>query len=77
MILAVNRRYGRADYLPCISWGSLAHRCGGLEVGDRVRLRGRLQSRVYTKTAGDRLEEHTAFEVSVMSLSPGEESGAE
>ena len=32
MILAVNRRYGRADYLPCIAWGSLAHRCGGLEV---------------------------------------------
>lgn len=68
MILAVNRRYGRADYLPCIAWGSLAHRCGGLEVGDQVRLSGRLQSRLYTKTVGDRMEERTAFEVSVMSL---------
>lgn len=68
MILAVNRRYGRADYLPCISWGSLAHRCGGLQVGDRVRLDGRLQSREYTKLVGEQLEERTAFEVSVMSL---------
>ena len=68
MILAVNRRYGRADYLPCIAWGSLAHRCGGLAVGDRVRLNGRLQSREYTKLVDDQLEERTAFEVSVMSL---------
>ena len=68
MILAVNRRYGRADYLPCIAWGSLAHRCGGLAVGNRVRLSGRLQSRQYTKTVQQQLEERTAFEVSVMSL---------
>ena len=69
MILAVNRRYGRADYLPCIAWGSLAHRCGDLEVGDRVHLCGRLQSRCYTKTVGEQTEERTAFEVSVMTLS--------
>ncbi|MGI5962748.1 MAG: single-stranded DNA-binding protein [Lawsonibacter sp.] len=68
LILAVNRRYGRADYLPCIAWGSLAHRCGGLGVGDRVRLSGRLQSRVYNKTLGDRVEERVAFEVSIMSM---------
>ncbi|OUQ77082.1 single-stranded DNA-binding protein [Flavonifractor sp. An100] len=68
MILAVNRRYGRADYLPCIAWGSLAHRCGGLQVGDRVHLNGRLQSREYTKLVGEELEERLAFEVSVMSL---------
>ena len=68
MILAVNRRYGRADYLPCIAWGSLAHRCGELSVGDPVQLNGRLQSRVYTKALEDRVEERTAFEVSVMSL---------
>lgn len=68
MILAVNRRYGRADYLPCIAWGSLARRCGEMGVGDRLHLNGRLQSRVYTKTVEDRTEEHTAFEVSVMTL---------
>lgn len=75
MILAVNRRYGRADYLPCIAWGSLAHRCAGLAVGDRIRLSGRLQSRLYTKAVEDRLEERVAFEVSVMSLSQEEETG--
>lgn len=68
LILAVNRRYGRADYLPCIAWGSLAHRCGGMEVGDQLRLTGRLQSRTYTKVSGDRSEERVAFEVSIMSL---------
>lgn len=72
MILAVNRHYGRADYLPCIAWGSLAHRCGGLAVGDQVRLNGRLQSRTYTKNMGDRAETRTAFEVSVMSLTQEE-----
>ena len=68
MILAVNRRYGRADYLPCIAWGSLAYRCGGLEVGDQLWISGRLQSRLYTKTTGEQTREHTAFEVSVMSI---------
>ena len=73
MILAVNRRYGRADYLPCITWGSLARRCGAMSVGERVHLAGRFQSRGYTKVVEGRQEARTAFEVSVMSL----ESGAE
>ncbi len=68
MILAVNRRYGRADYLPCIAWGSLAHRCGRMEVGQRLSLTGRLQSRIYTKASENRTQEHTAFEVSILSL---------
>ena len=68
MILAVNRRYGRADYLPCIAWGSLAYRCGAMEVGDRLSLEGRLQSRTYTKEIDGQPQERTAFEVSVMSL---------
>ena len=54
MILAVNRRYGRADYLPCIAWGSLAHLCGEMAVGSSLGLDGRLQSRTYTKNLGDR-----------------------
>ena len=68
MILAVNRRYGRADYLPCIAWGSLAYRCASLEVGDPLHINGRLQSRLYSKTTGDQTREHTAFEVSLMSI---------
>lgn len=73
LILAVNRRYGRSDYLPCIAWGSLAHRCGALQVGDPVRLSGRLQSRRYIKQLEHRAEERVAFEVSVMSLLQDEE----
>ena len=72
LTLAVNRPYGRADYLPCIAWGSVAHRCAVLDVGDPLRLEGRLQSRVYTKVLEGRAEERTAFEVSVMRL-PEEE----
>lgn len=68
MILAVNRRYGRADYLPCIAWGSLAYRCGSMQVGDHLALEGRLQSRIYTKEVDGRTQERTAFEVSIMSL---------
>jgi len=68
MMLAVNRTYGRADYLPCISWGALAYRCAQLGVGDPVALEGRLQSRTYTKRLEDREELRTAFEVSVMTM---------
>ena len=70
LMLAVNRRYGRADYLPCITWGALAQRCGGLAVGDCVELEGRLQSRLYQKVVGGVTQERTAFEVSVTTLTP-------
>ena len=75
MILAVNRRYGRSDYLPCISWGSLAHRCAEKKVGDRIGLTGRLQSRLYQKRTEQHTQERTAFEVSVMSLAGDEGDG--
>jgi primosomal replication protein N len=75
LLLAVNRKYRRADYLPCIAWGSLAAFCAGLEVGDPIRLEGRLQSRTYIKNTGESTVEHTAFELSIMSLAlPPEES---
>lgn len=68
LLLAVNRPYGRADYLPCIAWGSLAVHCGGLDVGDKLRLEGRLQSRQYHKLIDGKQVERTAFEISVMNL---------
>ncbi len=68
MLLAVNRRYGRADYLPCIAWGSLAVTCGGLGVGERLCLNGRLQSRIYHKDENGIKIPHTAYEISVMTL---------
>ena len=75
LLLAVNRPYGRADYLPCIAWGSLAAHCGALDVGDKLRLEGRLQSRRYHKIVDGQQVERTAFEISVMNLLP-EEDGA-
>jgi primosomal replication protein N len=72
MMLAVNRRYGRADYLPCIAWGALAAWCGQLRVGDPLKLNGRLQSREYIKEENGQSIRRTAFEVSVMSLEPVE-----
>lgn len=68
MMIAVNRSYGRTDYLPCISWGILAQRCGILTVGTHVSLEGRLQSRVYTKKLEDETQERTAFEISVAEI---------
>ena len=73
LLLAVNRPYGRADYLPCIAWGSLAAHCGAMDVGDRLRLEGRLQSRKYHKLIDGEQVERTAFEVSVMNLLPEED----
>ena len=68
--LAVNRRYGRSDYQPCIAWGSTAQRCARLGVGSRLELSGRLQSRSYTKQYPDHAEERVAYECSCMSVEP-------
>ena len=69
MILAVNRRYGRSDYLPCIAWGQVAQLVGAMDVGARIALDGRVQSRVYNKQLPDGTsEERTAYEVSIMQL---------
>ena len=78
IMLAVNRRYGRADYLPCIAWGQVAMLVGQMEVGQPLSLEGRIQSREYTKLVGDTAETRTAFEVSIMQLAPlpGEEPAA-
>jgi len=68
ILLAVNRHYGRADYLPCISWGTLATTCGSLKVGEGITLEGRLQSREYRKLVSGENQIRTAFEISVMRL---------
>lgn len=66
VMLAVNRPYHRADYIPCIFWGKTAGEVGGCEVGDQLQLTGRLQSREYVKLLGDTSEQRTAYEVSAM-----------
>jgi len=68
MMLAVNRRYGRADYLPCIAWGQVAVTTGMLDVGSPLALEGRVQSRTYTKVVAGCAQERVAYEVSIMHL---------
>ena len=68
VMLAVPRRYGRADYLPVIAWGQLAAQVSRLRVGDPLSLEGRIQSRIYQKVTDAGTQERTAYEVSVMRL---------
>ena len=69
LMLAVPRRYGRADYLPVIAWGQLAVRTSQLQVGDSLSLEGRIQSRTYHKVTDDgSTQERVAYEVSMMHL---------
>lgn len=67
VMLAVNRPYHRADYIPCIFWGRTAMLAGECCVGDEIALRGRFQSRNYLKVLDQHSEKRTAYEVSVMS----------
>ena len=66
IMLAVNRSYRRADYLPCILWGSSAREGATYEVGTALLLTGRLQSRQYIKVLEDHSEERTAYEISAI-----------
>ena len=68
LMLAVNRHYGRSDYLPCICWGARAREAALWTVGTVVRLEGRIQSRRYIKVTDRGAVEKTAFEVSVTEI---------
>ena len=68
LLLAVNRSYARSDYLPCICWGMTAREAARWEVGTRLALRGRVQSRRYVKLTEGGAEERTAFEVSASEI---------
>jgi hypothetical protein len=68
LMLAVNRRYGRSDYLPGIAWGQNAETAGTWSVGKEVSLIGRIQSRKYIKIENGEGIEKTAYEVSVISF---------
>ena len=70
LMLAVNRRCGRSDYLPCICWGRRARDAAVFGVGDRLTLCGRIQSRPYIKVIDGLQVNKVAFEVSVTELEP-------
>ncbi len=70
IMLAVERKYYRRDYLPCILWGSVARMGAELEKGELLELSGRLQSRLYVKQTEDGPEERVAYEVSAITAQP-------
>lgn len=67
VLIAVNRPYGKSDYIPCICWGRNARFAGTLDIGSHIEIRGRIQSREYFKRKPDGEKEETprvAYEVS-------------
>lgn len=69
ILLAVNRPYGKSDYIPCICWGRNAKFAGTLEVGIRLQVQGRIQSREYFKEISEGYSERrTAYEVSISQM---------
>ena len=70
LLVAVNRPYGRSDYLPCIVWGANARKAAEWGVGQTVELSGRIQSRDYIKNRDGQAVKLTAYEVSASEIRP-------
>ena len=69
LLVAVNRPYGKSDYIPCIAWGRNARYASTFEVGGHIQIWGRVQSREYVKKINEEeSEKHVAYEVSVSKL---------
>ena len=69
LLMAVNRPYGKSDYIPCICWGRNARYASAFEVGGHVLIWGRIQSREYMKRISENeTEKRIAYEVSVSKL---------
>lgn len=69
LLVAVNRLYGKSDYIPCIAWGRNAIYGETFPVGQKIELTGRIQSRTYVKHFDDGSSENRiAYEVSINNL---------
>ena len=69
LLVAVNRAYNKSDYIPCIAWGRNARYSSGFNVGDNIKVWGRIQSREYQKKISE--EEcitKTAYEISISKM---------
>lgn len=70
VLLAVNRivKY-RSDYIPIIVWGRNAEYVRNFNVGEKLQVTGRIQSRIYLKVLDDEtVEKRVAYELSVCKL---------
>lgn len=78
ILLAVNRAYNKSDYLPCIAWGRNARFSSTFEVGDNIKIWGRIQSRDYQKKISeDEIITKTAYEISVSKMEIAEKDPIE
>lgn len=69
MLIAVNRPYNKSDYIPSIAWGRNARYSEKLQVGDRIKVWGRIQSREYQKRISDEeVITRTAYEISISKM---------
>lgn len=69
LMVAVSRSYGKSDYIPCICWGRNARFASNLEIGNRVKLCGRIQSREYNKKISEtEVEKRVAYEASISKI---------
>lgn len=69
VLLAVNRAYNKSDYIPTIAWGRNSRFCKSLEVGDNIKVWGRLQSREYQKKVSEtEVVKKIAYEVSISKM---------
>lgn len=69
LLIAVNRSYGKSDYIPSICWGRNARYAAGFAVGEHVQIWGRIQSREYVKKLNEfETEKRIAYEVSVSKI---------
>lgn len=69
ILLAVDRMYGRTDYIPCIAWGENARYSERLNIGSKIHICGRIQSREYNKRLSDtEYEKRVAYEVSICKM---------
>jgi primosomal replication protein N len=66
LLVAVNRAYNKSDYIPCIAWGRNARFVKDMDVGSRVAITGRIQSREYVKKLSEtQSETRVAYELSI------------
>ena len=69
LLLAINRAYNKSDYIPTIAWGRNSRFCKSLNVGDHIKVWGRLQSREYQKKISEtEVVKKIAYEVSISKM---------
>lgn len=74
ILVAVNRAYNKSDYLPCIAWGRNARYASSLEIGSKIAINGRIQSREYQKVIDENIiESRVAFEISINRIALADE----